>query len=344
MFKNIFNNFSKSIGIDLGTANTLVYVKEKGIVISEPSVVAINMRTEQILSVGKDAKNMLGKTPGHITTIRPLVGGIISDFEVTEKMLKYFIDKVHQKGFGISPRPQVIIGVPLDVTEVEKKAVADATLSAGARQVFLVEEPMSAAIGSRLPILEPVGNMIVDIGGGSTDIAVISLGGIVTWRQLKTAGDDLNESITRYARENFNILLGEKTAELIKIKIGSASGKKEPNEMSVRGRDLISGLPKEITITADQVRTAIIYSLKLIIENIKTTLENTPPELVADIYQKGILLTGGGALLKGLDNLIAREVKIPVQIADDPLTCMVRGTGMILEDFESLKDVLINAT
>lgn len=354
MFTKILSHFSHDIGIDLGTANTLVYVKDKGIVINEPSVVAINNRTDQILAVGEDAKKMVGKTPAHITASKPLVHGIITDFEVAEKMLKHLIQKVHQDGFFLLPRPRVVIGIPLDTTEVERKAVEDVVKQAGGRDVFLIEEPMASAIGARLPVQEATGTMIVDIGGGTTSIAVISLGGIVTWKLLTIAGDTFNQDIIHYARTNFNLLLGEATAEEIKIKIGSAypisaetsTGKPlaEPKETKMRGRDLISGLPKEVIVSDVQIREALNRSIKTIVDAIRSTLEITPPELVADIYKKGIALTGGGALLRGLDKLISQELQIPVQVVDDPLTTVVRGTGIILEDLDHLRDVLVPST
>lgn len=336
--------FSKNLGIDLGTANTLVYVMSKGIVINEPSVVAVNTRTDQIIAVGTDAQKMIGKAPPHIVVTRPLVNGVISDFEVAEKMLKYFIDKVHSEGFSFFPRPRVVVGVPLDVTEVERKAAEDAVLSAGAREVFLVEEAMAAAIGARMPVQEAIGNLIVDIGGGTTEIAVISLGGIVTSRVITIAGDEMNRNIVQYARENFNLLLGEPVAEEIKKKIGSAGPLKEPLNMEMRGRDLISGLPKEILVNDNQLREALSRSVNTIIENIKSTLEVTPPDLVADIYERGMVLAGGGALLKNLDKVISKATQIPVRVADDPLTCVARGTGLILEDLENLNDLLIPST
>ena len=341
MFKGMWGKFSKDIGIDLGTANTLVYCKEKGIVINEPSVVAINNRNGQILAVGHLAKDMLGKTPSHIVTVKPLVNGIISDFEVTEKMLKYFIDKIHSDGFAFVPRPRVIIGVPLDLTEVERKAVEDAALNAGAREVFLVEEPMASAIGARLPVTDPVGTMIVDMGGGTTEIAVISLGGVVTWRSIPIAGDELNKNIIQFARENFNLVLGERGAETIKIRIGSAAPLDEPLTIEMRGRDMVTGLPKEIMVTDTQIRNAIARSIKIIVDNVKTTLESTPPELVADIYERGIVLAGGGALLKNLDKVISQAAEIPVRIADDPLTCVVRGTGFLLDNMDLLKNIAL---
>lgn len=340
MLNKFLGKFSKDLGIDLGTKNTLVYTSEKGIVINEPSVVAVNTRTDEILAVGEEAQKMVGKTPGHIQAISPLVDGVISDFEVTEKMLKYFIDKVHAESFTLIPRPRIIIGVPLDVTEVEKKAVEDAAKSAGARQVFLIEEAMAAAIGTRLPVADPTATMIVDIGGGTTEIAVISLGGVVTWKSLRQAGNEFDYNIIQYVREEFNILIGDQVAESIKQKIGSAAELKEPVEMEIRGRDLINGLPRAVIINDRQVREALSKTINLIIDNIKITLETTPPELVSDIYEHGIVLAGGGALLRGLDKEIAQATKIPVRVADDPLTCVVRGAGILLEDSELLNKVL----
>lgn len=342
MFSQLLNRFRKDLGVDLGTANTLVYVKGRGIVINEPSVVAVNTRTEQVLAVGNEAKEMLGKTPPHIITTRPLSGGIISDFEVTEKMMTYFVDKVHEDSSSFFTRPRVVIGAPLEITEVERKAISDAVLNAGAREVWILEEPMAAAIGARMPIREPVGNFIVDIGGGTTDIAVISLSGIVKWKSLKIAGDELNHSIMQYARDVFNLLVGERQAEEIKIKIGSAVELAEPMEFPMRGRDLVTGLPKEVMISDSQVREAMARSLRTVVDNIKATLEITPPELVADIHERGILLAGGGALLRGFDDLISRATEIPVRIADDPLTAVVRGTGILLDELELLKEVAIS--
>ncbi len=298
------------------------------------------MRTDEILAVGEEARKMVGKTPAHIKAIKPLVDGVISDFEVTEKMLKYFIDKVHSESFTLVPRPRVVIGIPLDITEVEKKAVEDAAKSAGARKVYLIEESMAAAIGARLPIAEAVATMIVDIGGGTTEISVISLGGVVTWKTLRLAGNELDNNIIEFVREEFNILIGEQIAEKAKIKIGSATPLKEPMEMEIRGRDLINGLPRAVVINDSQVREAMSKTIDKIIENIKITLETTPPELVSDIYEHGIILTGGGALLRGLDKEIAQATKIPVRIADDPLTCVVRGTGILLDDAELLDKVI----
>lgn len=337
----MFGNFSKDIGIDLGTANTLVYVKGRGIVINEPSVVAINKKTGQVLAIGKEAKKMVGKTPGHIVATRPLVDGVVSDFEVTEQMLKYFIDKVHRGSFSFFSRPRIIVGIPSDVTEVEKRAVIDATINAGAREAYLIDEPMAAAIGARLPVQEAAGNMIVDIGGGTTDIAVISLGGVVASRNLRIAGDEMNEDIIRYCRDNFNLLIGEKTAEDIKIAIGSAYPQKEKMQLPVRGRDLVSGLPKEITLNDEHVREALSHSIKIIVNNIRTTIEETPPELLADIMQRGIILAGGGSLIRGLDKLVADQTEMPVRMMEDPLTAVVRGTGIVLEDIESLREILV---
>ncbi|MBT4121193.1 MAG: rod shape-determining protein [Candidatus Magasanikbacteria bacterium] len=339
MLKRLYSKFSQDLGIDLGTANTLVYVKDKGIVINEPSVVAVNTKTEQILAVGHEAKNMLGKTPAHIDVTRPLTNGVISDYEVTEKMLKYFIDKVHESGFSLMSRPKVIICAPLEVTEVEVKAIEDATLSAGAREVFVIQEPMAAAIGSRMPIQDPIGNLIVDIGGGNTEVAVIALNGVVTWKSTHVAGDEMNRNIIQYAKEVFNLYVGESHAEQIKTKIGSAIDMGEKEEFPMRGRDVMTGLPKEIMVSSDQIREALRRSVEAIINHIKMTLEVTPPELTADIHERGLLITGGGALLKGIDKAIARETEIPVRIADDPLTAVVRGTGILLEEPELLKEV-----
>lgn len=343
MLKNLFKNFSYDLGVDLGTANTLVYVKGKGILVNEPSVVALNTRTNQIIAVGSDAKKMIGKSPNHISVIRPLVDGIVSDFEATEKMLKYFVAKTSKDNFLFSSRPRMVIGVPLNITEVERKAVEDAALSAGAREVYLIEEPMAAAIGARLPISEPIGNMVVDIGGGTTEIAVISLSGIVSAKSIKTGGVEMDWNIINYAREKYNLFLGENTAEEIKKQLGSAYLLKEKLTMEMRGRDLFSGLPKTYTITDEEVRYAISKSIATIIDNIKSVVETTPPDLVSEIYERGIILCGGGALIRGLDKLIYSETKIPTKIIDDPKTAVVRGCGIILEDLEGLKDLLIES-
>ena len=344
MFNKFLGKFSKDLAIDLGTTSTLVSTIDKGIIINEPSVVAVNLRTDEILAVGEEAKKMVGKTPAHIQAVKPLVDGVISDFEVTEKMLKYFIDKVHSENFTLVPRPRVVIGIPLDITEVEKKAVEDAAKSAGAREVYLIEESMAAAIGTRLPVTEATATMIVDIGGGTTEISVISLGGVVTWKTMRLAGNEFDNNITQYVREEFNILIGEQVAENIKIKIGSATPLKEPMNMEVRGRDLINGLPKAATITDSQVRDAMSRSIEKIVENIKLTLETTPPELVSDIYEHGIILTGGGALLRGIDKEIAQATKIPVRVAEDSLTCVVRGASILLSDLDLLKKVVSPGT
>lgn len=336
-----FGHLSKDVGIDLGTANTLVYVKGRGIVINEPSVVAVNKRTGQILAIGKEAKKMVGKTPGHIVATRPLVDGVISDFEVTEQMLRYFIEKVHTESFSLIPRPRVLIGIPSGVTEVEKRAVIDAAVSAGAREAYLIDEPMAAAIGAKLPVTDAAGNMIVDIGGGTSEIAVISLGGVVVARSLRVAGDEMNEDIIRYMRDECNLLIGEKTAEDVKIMIGSAFPLKQPLEMAVRGRDLVTGIPREVRVNDAQVREALSHSIRIIVNNVRTIIEETPPELLADIMQKGIILAGGGSLIRGLDKYIANETEIPVRMMEDPLTAVVRGTGVVLENLDSLRDVLV---
>jgi rod shape-determining protein MreB len=336
-----FGTFSQDIGIDLGTANTLVYVRGRGIVINEPSVVAINNKTGDMLAIGKEAQRMVGKTPSHIVAIRPLKDGVISDFEVTEQMLRYFIQKVHQEGFHILPRPRIVIGIPSSVTEVERRAVEEASLRAGARNVFLIEESMAAAIGSRMPVHEAMGNMIVDIGGGTTEVAVISLGGIVVSHTLRVAGDDMNENIINYARDNFNILMGERTAEEIKIRIGSAMPIPELLETPLRGRDLVTGLPKEVVISDTQVREALQKSILTIVETIKNTVEETPPELISDIIEQGIMLAGGGSLIRGLDQVISQATQMKTRLADDPLTSVVRGTGFVLEDIEAVQEVLL---
>ncbi|MCL4387130.1 MAG: rod shape-determining protein [Patescibacteria group bacterium] len=342
MLNKFFGHFSHDLGIDLGTANTLVYVRGTGLVINEPSVVAVNTKTKQILEIGDAAKKMVGRTPANIVASRPLVDGVVSDFEVTEQMLKYFIHKVHKETFSFLPRPRVVIGLPSGVTEVERKAVEDAAKNAGARQALLIEEPMAAAIGARLPVQEAAGSMIVDIGGGTTEVAVISLGGIVAARSLRIAGDELNEDIIQFARDEYNLLLGERTAEDIKIAIGSAYPLEEKLEAIMRGRDLVTGLPKAISIDSDQIRQAIQKSVNAIVEAVKMTVEETPPELVADIMDKGIYLAGGGALLRGLDKMLSLSTKMPVHVADDPLTSVVRGCGLVLEDIDSLKEVLVS--
>lgn len=333
--------FSQDIGIDLGTAYSLVYVRGRGVVINEPSVVAVNKKSKQILAIGEEAKKMVGRTPGHIVAVRPLVDGVVSDFEVTEAMMKYFIEKVHKTKFSLVPRPRVVVGIPYGVTEVERRAVEEASLSAGARQVFLIEEPMAAAIGANLPVQEAGGCMVVDIGGGTTEVAVISLGGIVTSRSLRIAGDELNEDIIAFARDTHNLLLGERTAEQIKISIGSAYPLKDRLTFAMRGRDLVTGLPKEITVTDEEIRKALSKSVNQIVEAVKLTVEETPPELIADIMDRGIVLAGGGALLRGLDQLLKESTNMPVYIAEDPLTCVARGTGQVLENLDHLQEVLL---
>jgi rod shape-determining protein MreB len=339
-----FGRFSKDLGIDLGTANTLVFAKGKGILIQEPSVVAVNIRNGQVLAVGEEARAMIGKTPPHILVTRPLQRGIIADFEVTEKMLRYFIDKIHRDTSAFIPRPRVVIGVPFDVTEVERKAVADAVLSAGAREVHVVEEPVASAVGIGLPISDAVGNMVIDLGGGTTEIAVISLNGVVTAKSIPIAGDELNRNIIQYARDVFNMLVGERVAEEVKIGAGSAVPLAEKLEVPLRGRDLLSGLPREINVTDAQVREALARSVKAIIDHVKSILEITPPELVADIYRRGIVIAGGGALLRGLDQAIREGTGLPVRIADEPLTAVARGAGLLLDNPKLLQDVALPST
>lgn len=337
--EKIYTYLSNDIGIDLGTANTLVYLRGHGIVVNEPSVVAVNQKTGRVVAVGTAAKDMLGRTPAHIVAVRPLVDGVISDFEVTEEMLTYLVKKAEEyskKMLG----PRVVVGVPSGVTNVEIRAVRDAAKNAGAREVYIVEEPMAGAIGIRLPIHEPLGSMIIDIGGGTTDIAVISLGGIVRSKNLKIAGDKLNADITAYIRNEFKILIGEKTAEHIKMTVGAVVPG-EPMETTIRGRDLITGLPREVVITDSDIREAMAQSIDILVESTREVLETTPPEILADIMHRGIYLVGGGALIRGLDTLITEMTKIPVHIAQDPLTAIARGTGIILEELEVYKDVLI---
>lgn len=341
MFEKIWNSFFQDIAIDLGTANSLVYVRGRGIVIQEPSVVAINQKTGQILAIGEEAKKMVGKTPGHIVATRPLVAGVISDFEVTEQMLRYFIEKVRERKFILNPRPRVIVGIPCGVTEVERKAVCDATKSAGAREVFLIEEPMAAAIGSRLPVQEAGGIFIVDIGGGTTEVAVISLGGLVLSKSLRVAGDKLNEDIIQWAEQEYKLLIGERTAETIKIGIGSAYLLKEKKQLPMRGRNLVTGLPEEILVSSQEIRKALEKSVRQIITAIKIAIEETPPELLADIMASGIQMVGGGSLLRGLDTLVQKETKIPTKVIEDPMTAVVRGAGMVLENLDQLREVMV---
>ncbi|HEX7543605.1 MAG TPA: rod shape-determining protein [Candidatus Limnocylindrales bacterium] len=336
--------FSRDIGIDLGTANTLVTVRDRGIVISEPSVVAIDTRTKRVLAVGAEAKRMLGRTPASITAVRPLRDGVISDFDVTQEMIAYFVRKVHDR-VGMVPRPRMLLGIPSGVTEVEKRAVRDAAMNAGARWAGLIEEPMAAAIGAGLPVGEPTGSLIVDIGGGTTEVAVISLGGIVVSRSIRVGGDEMDVDIVAYARREYNLFLGERTAEDIKIAIGSAApGDWDAQRVTLRGRDLLTGLPRSVEVGAEQIREAIEPSVALIVETVKDTIEETPPELVADIMDQGIVLAGGGALLCGLDRRIAEATQMPVHVANDPLTCVVRGTGVVLESLDVMQNVLVADT
>lgn len=339
MFEKFYKLVSNDIGIDLGTSNTLVYLKGHGIVINEPSVVAVNVKTNQILAVGIKAKEMLGRTPGHIKAIRPLVDGVISDFEVTEEMLSYLINKANKISKKLA-RPRVVIGIPSGTTNVESRAVYDAAHSAGAREVFLVEEPMAAAIGVRLPIKEPVGSMIIDIGGGTTDIAVISLGGIVKSRNLKIAGDRLNNDIIAYMRDEFKILIGERTAEMVKIAVGSVIPGNYM-ETQVHGRDLLTGLPRVVVVNDADIREALSLSIRELVDGVRDMLETTPPEILSDIMNTGITLSGGGALISGLDQFLQKILKIPVYVVEDPLSAVARGTGVILDNIDFYKEVLI---
>jgi rod shape-determining protein MreB and related proteins len=333
--------FAKDLGIDLGTANTLVYVRERGVVISEPSVVATDRRTGRVLAVGAEAKKMVGRTPANITAVRPLKDGVIADFETVESMLRYFIRKVHDP-LPFMPRPRVIIGVPSGVTEVEKRAVQDAALNAGAGEAYLIVAPRAAPSGAGLPIHEAAGSMIVDVGGGTTEVAVISLGGIVLSRSIRVGGDEIDEQIVQFARREHDLYIGERTAEETKIATGSAYPVVEELRTSMRGRDLVSGLPKEVDVTMGDIRDAISGPVNLIVEAVKLSIEETPPELLADIMDQGIILAGGGALLKGLDVRLQEETKMPVHIADDPLQCVVRGTGMCLENIEVYQKVFVS--
>lgn len=347
MLDKIFKLFSHDIGIDLGTVNTLVLVMGKGIVIREPSVVAIHKKSKQVLAIGTEARRMIGRTPQAIEAVRPLRDGVISDFDTTEAMLKFFIQKVHRSpkdgilALPKIPRPRVVVGIPSGATEVERRAVQDAALSAGARSAFLIEEPMAASIGAGLPIEEPEGNLIIDIGGGTTEIAVISLGGMVINRSLRIAGDELDEDIVNYLRLRYGLLIGERTAEEIKVAIGSVMPLKDEKETVVRGRDLATGLPKSIKLSSTEIREAIAPTINQMISTIHEVLEETPPELLSDILERGMTLAGGGALLKGLDKRISDETKIPVWVADDPLTCVVRGCGRVLEDLDLLSKVKV---
>jgi rod shape-determining protein MreB and related proteins len=339
---NSFQFLGRDMAVDLGTANTLVYVRGRGIVLNEPSVVAINTKNGAILAVGSEAKRMIGRTPGHIMALRPLKDGVIADFDVTEKMLRYFIQQVHTRRFLAKPR--VVVCVPSGITGVEQRAVEDATLQAGARAAYIIEEPMAAAIGSGLPVHEPAGNMVVDIGGGTTEVAVISLGGIVTSQSIRIGGDELDEAIISYIKKEYSLMLGERTSEEIKMAIGSAFPLPDEPHAEIRGRDLVSGLPKTIIVSAEEIRKSIEEPVNAIIDAVKNTLDKTPPELAADIMDKGIVLTGGGALLKGLDERLKHETGMPIHIIDSPLSSVAIGSGKCLEEFEALKKVLISSS
>jgi rod shape-determining protein MreB and related proteins len=336
MFNGLLGLFSNDIGIDLGTANTLVYVKDQGIVLREPSVVAVRSGTSQVLAVGDEAKRMLGRTPGNIVAVRPLKDGVIADFEMTESMLRHFITKVHNRKWV---RPRVVIAVPSGITEVEKRAVKESAAHAGAREVYLIEEPMAAAIGVGLPVQDAAGNMIIDIGGGTTEVALISLSGIVFSRSVRVAGDELDEAIAGYMKRAYNLMIGERTAEEITIKIGSVYPVEKETSMEVKGRDLVAGLPKTLTITSQEVREALLEPISTIVESVRVTLERCPPELSADLVDRGLVLAGGGALLRGLDKLLQEETGLPVHVAEDPLSAVAEGTGRALSELKFLRQV-----
>src|ERR1700686_1935688 len=337
--KSLLSMFSNDLAIDLGTANTLVYAKNKGIVVREPSIVAVNKINNNVEAVGKEAKEMLGRTPGIIVAIRPMKDGVIADFEVTEKMIKYFIEKAHGRRFLVKPR--IVISVPSEITQVEKRAVKDSALRAGATEVYLIEQAMAAAIGAGLPITEPAGNMIVDIGGGTTDVAVISLAGIVYSRSVRIASNEMDEAIIQYVKRKYNLLIGERTAEQVKIEIGSAHPLDEPLTMGVKGRDLVEGVPKTLTLTDEEVREALAEVVAAIVESVRVALERTPPELSADIMDKGIIITGGGSLLRNLDRRLREETGLPISYAEDPLASVVLGTGAMLTDMDLLRKISI---
>lgn len=327
------------MGIDLGTANSLIYVKGKGIVLTEPSVVAIQRGTNNVLAVGNEAKRMLGRTPGNILAIRPLKDGVIADFEITESMLRYFITKVHNRKALV--RPRIVIAVPSGITEVEKRAVKDSALHAGAREVYLIEEPMAAAIGVGLPVQEPAGNMIIDIGGGTTEVAIISLAGIVFSKSVRVGGDELDDAIIQYLKRTYNLMIGERTAENVKIAIGSAYPLPEELSIDVKGRDLVSGLPKTIVVNSEEIRGALLETISTIIEAVRISLERCPPELAADLVDRGLILAGGGALLRGIDRLLSEETGLPVNVADDPLSAVALGTGRVLDELDFLKKIIV---
>ncbi len=332
--------FSRDIGIDLGTANTLVMVEGEGIVINEPSVVAIDKRTRRVLAIGSEAKKMVGRTPANIIAVRPLRDGVISDFDITEKMLVYFIKKVHERSFSPLPKPRVVVGIPSGVTEVEKRAVHDATISAGARECYLIEEPMAAAIGAGLPVTASIGSMIVDIGGGTTEVAVLSLGGIVVARSLRVAGDEMDEAIIDYARKRYSLAIGERMAEQLKHEIGSAFPLDVELTMAMRGRSLLTGLPQSVDVSSIEIRDALSSPVQTIVDVVKDAIDDTPPELVADLMEHGITLAGGGALLRGIAQRLEQETKIDVKVAKHPMACVARGAGLVLEDLDNLAPVL----
>lgn len=341
IFNWFYGMFSSDLAIDLGTANTLIYVRGKGIVLSEPSVVAIKKGTSQVLKVGREAKEMLGRTPASIVAIRPMRDGVIADFDVTEQMIRAFIVKIHNRKALV--RPRIVVGVPSCITQVEKRAIRDSAEQAGAREVYLMEEPMAAAIGAGLPVQEPSGNMIVDIGGGTTEVAVISLSGIVYSQSIRIAGDEMDEAIIQYLKRKYNLLVGERTAENIKIQIGSAYPFDEPRKMEVKGRDLVDGIPKALTVTDSDIREALHDPIYAVVDAVKTALERTPPELAADIAEKGVVMAGGGSLLHGLDTLISLETHLKVKVADDPLSCVVLGAGKVLDELDLLKVVCLES-
>ena len=340
VFKYLSAPFSRDMGVDLGTANTLIYVKGKGILIREPSVVALKDGSKEALAVGNEAKKMIGRTPGNIVAVRPMRDGVIADFDVTERMIRYFINKAHKRTRLV--RPRIIVCVPSGVTEVEKRAVLDAAEEAGAREAYLIEEPMAAAIGADLPLLDPTGNMVVDIGGGTTEVAIISLGGVVSSRSVRLGGDEMDEAIVQFIKNKYNLMIGERTAEEIKIDIGSAMLTEDGKKKEIRGRDLVKGLPKTITITAEEIQEALEEPVQTIINAVKMTLEKAPPELASDVMDKGVIMVGGGSLLSGLPGRLRQEIEMPIHLAEDPLDCVAKGTGIALEEIETLRQVLIS--
>jgi rod shape-determining protein MreB and related proteins len=339
VYDMVFGHFSRDLGIDLGTATTLVFARGEGIILCEPSVVAIDKESGKSLAIGNEAKGMLGRTPASIVAVRPMRDGVIADFEITETMLRHFLNKSHNRSAFV--RPRIVVGVPSGITGVEKRAVLDAALHAGAREAYLVEEPMAAAIGANLPVSEAQGSMIVDIGGGTTEVAVLALGGIVVSKSIRVAGDEMDEAIVAHCRKNYNLLIGERTAEQIKIDIGSAYPLSEERTIEVRGRDLVTGLPKTLTLTSSEIRDALSDPVSTVVDAVRMTLEKTPPELAADIMDRGIVMAGGGSLLRGLDKYLAQETDMSVYVVDDPISCVAYGTGKILEEIDTLKKVLI---